>query len=98
MQRAQSSRRVAGPGRDGSGRSEKDRSGSPSLARVVLAELATLRGRVLGECAACGHDVYVERNHTWSRGRIAHVRCPVSFRSPAPGAASLVRARIAPAR
>jgi hypothetical protein len=45
-------------------------------------ELARLYGRKLGVCAACGRPVFVEQNFTRSRGRVVHVRCPITARTP----------------
>ncbi len=44
-------------------------------------ELAALRGRNLGPCAACGRSVYFEHNFSRSRGRVVHVRCPIGARN-----------------
>lgn len=49
----------------------------PGLPAGVRDELAKLRGRVLGTCAACGHTVYLEHNFTRLNGRVVHVRCPI---------------------
>ncbi len=48
------------------------------FAGTVRDELARLRGRQLGVCAACGHPVFFEHNFTRFRGRVVHVRCPIS--------------------
>jgi hypothetical protein len=50
----------------------------PRLAGAVRDELAELRGRILGECAACGHAVYSEHSFTRLEGRVVHVRCPIT--------------------
>jgi hypothetical protein len=50
----------------------------PGLPDAVRAELAKLRGRILGTCATCGHTVYLEHNFTRLNGRVLHVRCPIS--------------------
>jgi hypothetical protein len=44
---------------------------------VARDELAKLRGRILGDCAACGRTVYFEHNFTRLNGCVVHVRCPV---------------------
>jgi hypothetical protein len=49
----------------------------PGFAGTVQDELAKLRGRNLGACAACGKPVYFEQNFTRFRGRVVHVRCPI---------------------
>ncbi len=48
---------------------------------AVRDELAALRGRNLGPCAACGRSVYFEHNFSRSRGRLVHVRCPIGARN-----------------
>lgn len=45
-------------------------------------ELAKLRGKNLGACAACGQTVFFEHNFTRFMGRVMHVRCPISARTP----------------
>jgi hypothetical protein len=50
-------------------------------------ELAKLRGRVLGDCAACGHRVYFEHNFMRLNGRVVHVRCPITAPRPTAPAA-----------
>lgn len=60
----------------------------PVFAGTVQDELAKLRGRNLGACAACGKPVYFEQNFTRFRGRVVHVRCPIDPRfsaAPPPG-------------
>jgi hypothetical protein len=41
-------------------------------------ELAGLRGKELGTCAACGRPVFLESNFTRVTGRVVHVRCPIT--------------------
>lgn len=50
-------------------------------------ELAKLRGKKLGACAACGQPVFFEHNFTRFAGRVVHVRCPISARAPSPTSA-----------
>ncbi len=45
-------------------------------------ELARLRGKNLGVCAACGRPVFVAQNFTRLRGNVAHVRCPITPGTP----------------
>jgi hypothetical protein len=52
----------------------------PGLARALHDELGKLRGRILGNCAACGHTMYFEHNVTPLNGRLVHVLA----RSPHP--------------
>ncbi len=59
---------------------------------TVRDELARLRGKNLGACAACGQPVYAAQNFTRLTGRVIHLRCPITARTPAPMAPS-VRAR-----
>lgn len=59
----------------------------PGRADGVGNELAKLRGRILGDCAACGRTVYLERNFTRLRGRLLHVRCPITTHPPTTPAA-----------
>jgi hypothetical protein len=56
------------------------------LAATVRDELTRLRGKTIGACAVCGHAVFFEYNFTRLRGRLVHVRCPVSACTPAPPA------------
>lgn len=37
-----------------------------------------LRGKNLGPCAACGRPVFGEQDFSRVRGRVMHVRCPIS--------------------
>jgi hypothetical protein len=48
---------------------------------TVRDELTKLRGKNLGACAACGRPVFFEHNFTRFRGRVVHVRCPISSRT-----------------
>ncbi len=57
---------------------------SPGFSGTFRDELAKLRGRDLGACAACGQSVFFEHNFTRFMGRVVHVRCPISGRTPAP--------------
>jgi hypothetical protein len=54
----------------------------PRSPGTVHDELAGLRGRELGTCAACGRPVFLERNHTRVKGRVVHVRCPIAQDDP----------------
>jgi len=47
-------------------------------AGVVHDDLAGLRGKELGACAACGRPVFLESNFTRLKGRVIHVRCPIT--------------------
>ena len=49
---------------------------------TVRDELARLRGRNLGACAACQQPVFVAQSFTRVEGRLVHVRCPISARTP----------------
>jgi hypothetical protein len=55
-----------------------------SASTDVRDELAKLRGRILGDCAACGHAVYFEHNFTRLNGRVIHVRCPIIWNDGVP--------------
>lgn len=48
------------------------------LPAAVQRELAKLRGKNLGACAACGQPVFVEQNFSRFEGRVSHVRCPIT--------------------
>ena len=66
-----------------------DRSQPPRLGRERFSgaapdELTRLQGRNLGDCAACGRPVFFERNFTRFRGRVVHVRCPITTRTAPP--------------
>ena len=45
---------------------------------TVRDELARLRGRSLGACAACQQTVFVTQNFTRVQGRLVHERCAIS--------------------
>lgn len=68
----------------------------PGMTSAVRDELAKLRGRILGDCAACGRTVYFEHNFTRLNGRVVHVRCPTP--PPTTTAASVRTPRPAPGR
>jgi hypothetical protein len=46
---------------------------------TVRDELARLRGRSLGACAACQQPVFVTQNFTRLQGRLVHERCAISY-------------------
>lgn len=50
----------------------------PTPSGTVYDELAGLRGKELGACAACGRTVFLESNFTRVKGRVIHVRCPLA--------------------
>lgn len=50
----------------------------PTPAGAVYDELAGLRGKELGTCAACGRPVFLESNFTRVKGHVLHVRCPIA--------------------
>ncbi len=50
----------------------------PGFSGTVRDELARLRGKNLGPCAACGRPVFVAHDYTRLRGRVVHVRCPIT--------------------
>jgi hypothetical protein len=69
---------------DLSGEAPRPVHGERGFSRTVAAELAKLRGRSVGACAACGRSVFMAQSFTRLRGRVLHVRCPIVFvRSPA---------------
>lgn len=53
----------------------------PGFPGAVHDELAKLRGRIVGDCAACGHTVYVAHNFTRFDGEVVHLRCPITTSS-----------------
>jgi hypothetical protein len=60
-----------------------------NLASTARDELTRLRGKTIGVCAVCGRPVFFEHNFTRMYGRLVHVRCPISARTPAPPAGAL---------
>ncbi|MEA2186438.1 MAG: hypothetical protein QOK16_1449 [Solirubrobacteraceae bacterium] len=46
---------------------------------TVRDELARVRGRSLGACAACQQPVFVTQNFTRLQGRLVHERCAISY-------------------
>jgi len=51
---------------------------------MIDRELAQLRGKNLGTCAACGRPVFGEQDFSRLRGRVMHVRCPITARRSSP--------------
>lgn len=84
-----SSREEAGPPTSRASR-------STAVAGAVRDELAKLRGRNLGACAACGRTVYFEHNFTRCSGRVVHVRCPITTPIRGIGGGDTQRSPVAP--
>jgi hypothetical protein len=55
----------------------------PGFSAPVRDELAKLHGKQIGACAVCGRAVFFEQNFTRFRGRVVHVRCPISAQTAA---------------